>query len=398
MKKQSIFWSLLLIGISQTLSFGQRQNPPLSDGPPCPPYCGFKTYTFTTKGKQILDPCGSPIVLKGVNKMAVFDHADPFGKNYFREIARTKANCVRIAWEMTSQVNNQTIVNPLSRLDSLITNAKKNKLIPIVGLWDYTTTGDGGFSKLNEYVTYWTQPSMKTLINKHKTALILNIANEAAKSAEHGGNEDVPADLDTFATAYKKAIVKLRRNGINVPIMIDGMDRGKSLHCFAVKGAYIANADTLTNVIFSFHAYWPKSATDADPGYIQAKFNKVSSLNTPIVIGELSKYGAWPGDSTISVCSAAGIVDYKQFAQRADAAGIGWLIWEWGPGNQWKVAGDCPQMDMTTNGTIATLGNTPANAWAKELTTDNRIPYSIEKTAQKTFFIDSGLKSCPNNN
>lgn len=331
-------------------------------------------------------------MLKGINKMAVFDNTDPFGKIYFQEIAKTKANCVRIVWEMNSHLNGQP--NPLPRLDSLITNAKKNKLIPIVGLWDYTNTADGGFSKLDEYVTYWTSPAMLALISKHQSALILNVANEAARSADHGGNEYNTADLDVYAKTYKQAIDTLRHKGIKVPIMIDGMDRGKSLHCFAVKGAEIARAG---NVIFSFHAYWPKWATDADPGYIQARFSEVRGIQTPIVIGELSKYGAWPGDSTISVCSEKGEVDYRQFAQQADAAGIGWMVWEWGPGNQWKVAGDCPQMNMTTDGTVATLGKTTQNAWASELTTDRQVRYSIENTAKKTFFVQNGFTTCRNN-
>ena len=392
MKQVLALRTLFLLVLNSGFAAGQPGSA-LQGGPICPPFCGYQTYTFQTNGRQLLDPCGSAVVLKGVNKMAVFDYIDPVGATYFHEIAKTGANCVRIAWEMKSKVNGTMRVNPLSRLDQLITNAKNQKLIPIVGLWDFTGLDDGGFSRLNEYVTYWTTPAMLALIQKHRAYLIVNIGNEAAKSAEpgHGGNEDIAADLDTFATGYKKAIVQLRRKGVTVPLMIDGMDRGKSLHCFAVKGAEIKRADSLTNLIFSFHAYWPKWATDADSGFIQAKFNEVSTLNTPIVIGELSKYGV--GSETVNPCSAAGIVDYEQFAQRADSAGMGWLLWEWGPGNQWKVAGDCPQMDMTTTGSYASLGTTPNNDWARNLAISAR--YSIKNTALKTYFIKSGFKTCP---
>ena len=141
-----------------------------------------KTPTFQTKGKQLLDRCGKSVILKGVNKLSVFDSVDPTGANYFPEIAKTGANCVRIVWEMTDGVN----PNPITRLDQLISNAKANKLIPIVGLWDFTeiSDGDGGFSRLTEYVDYWASPALVALIKKHQAYLIVNIANEAATGDE----------------------------------------------------------------------------------------------------------------------------------------------------------------------------------------------------------------------
>ncbi len=391
MNRKSLFWSLVLVIISQMLSFGQLRTELT-----CPPFCGFKTLTFQTNGNQLLDPCGSPVILKGVNKMVYFDNIDPDGARSFAQSAKTGANCVRISWQMRN--DNDLSSTSTDRLDRIITNAKTNKLIPIVGLWDYTTTSDGGFSKLSEYVGYWSNPDVVKIIRKHQTHLIINIANEAARSEENGGNETVAADLDTFATAYKNVVRQLRRAGIQVPLMIDGMDRGKSLHCFAEKGPDMVTADSLHNLIFSFHAYWPKSYTDAHPTTIQNAFNEISSLATPlpIVIGELSQYGAWTGSQTVSPCSNAGMVDYQQFAERATNAGIGWMVWEWGPGNQWKVAGDCPQMDMTTDGTAATVGSGANNRWARELATTAL--YSIKNTAKKTFFINNGFKTCPNNN
>ena len=113
-------------------------------------------------------------------------------------------------------------------------------------------------------------------------------------------------------------------------------------------------------------------------------------------MGELTKFGAWPGDSATSPCSDAGLTDYEQFATEANERGMGWLTWEWGPGNQWKTPGDCPEMDMTTDRTVASLNNLmPADRrfWAKELALDK--PYSIQKTARKTAFILKGFQNCP---
>ena len=398
MKTHGILWSLWLIGICQTLSFGQSGPglpQPLGDGPPCPPYCGFKTFTFQTNGRQLFDPCGTAVVLKGVNKQVYFDAGDPDGAISFREIAKTGANCVRIVWQMRQDVT--LIKSSTARLDRIITNAKANKLIPIVGLWDYTTTpeNDGGFSHLAEYVAYWTRADIVTLIRKHQTSLILNIANEAGLG---DGCEDSPDCLNAYAAAYKTAVDSLRAKGINVPLMIDGTDLGKSLHCFAVKGQEILNADPRKNILFDFHPYWPKSVTDTlNRGqFIVNKFNEVRSLPITLVMGETAKYGAWAGNG-VNPSSDAGEVDYSQLVRQADSAGIGWLLWEWGPGER-DARGKLvyESMNMTLDRTYTSLNTIPTTSrryWAKELAVD--APNSIKNTAQRTFFINHLFKTCP---
>ena len=276
------------------------------------------------------------------------------------------------------------------QLDRIITNAKNNGLIPIVGLWDYTDADDGGFSRLQEYVNYWKRPAMVRLIRKHRAYLIVNVGNEAA-----GGDENNPSDLDMYANAYKDAIIQIRNVGVTVPLMIDGMDRGKSLHCFAVKGVEILNADRIRNIIFDFHPYWPKNYTDVLEGgsFIVNKFNEIRTVPINIVMGEIAKYGAYAG-ATVNPCSDAGLVDYAQLIRQADAQNIGWLVWEWGPGNQWQVAGDCPELDMTTDRTYASLAATtdPRRLWSREMAID--APNSIKNTALKTPFMRSGFRRC----
>ena len=222
---------------------------------------------------------------------------------------------------------------------------------------------------------------MVNLIKKHQAYLIVNMANEAAT-----GDETNATDLTTYATAYKSAVLKLRKAGINVPLMIDGMDRGKSLLCFARKGPEMLSADPKQNLIFSFHPYWPKSDTDANPSFIANAFAAVQSLSIVIVMGELAGFGAGAGNDSVK-CSPTGAVDYLQFAQRADAARMGWLLWEWGP----KKVSACSSMDITTDGTFASIKNTP-NQWVRDLVIDQ--PFSL-KNAQKTPFITSGFKPCP---
>jgi hypothetical protein len=84
------------------------------------------------------------------------------------------------------------------------------------------------------------------------------------------------------------------------------------------------------------------------------------AMGLPLVIGEFAHAGVG--------CSRS--IDYATILDESQRAGIGWLAWSWGPGNQ-----DCGEMDMTTAGTFETL-----QGWGKEVSVDH--PASIQKTAK----------------
>lgn len=259
-----------------------------------------------------------------------------------------------------------------------------------MGLWDYTNdTLDGGFSHLlTDYLSFWTRQDVVNLIKKHEAYLIVNIANEAANAAEHGGDENNSIDRDVYANTYNQVVSAMRQAGIKVPLIIDGMDRGKSLLCFAWKGHGMLDADPLHNLIFSFHPYWLRSFTDAPDNktFIANAFAAVDTVPITIVMGELAGFGAGAGNDSLK-CSPSGAVDYIQFAQRARLRQIGWLLWEWGP----KGDSNCVSMDMTTDGTYLSVAKSP-NRWVTDLAIDSS--FSL-KYAQKTPFIRNGFKPCP---
>ncbi len=111
------------------------------------------TGVFTVKGTMLTDPRGETIVLKGVNKMSVFDEQDPDGATYFPEIAKTGANSVRIVWQ--SYYSNGSASN-VSQLDALIQNCIDAHMIPIVEVHDATCAWDA----LDGVVNYWLRTDM----------------------------------------------------------------------------------------------------------------------------------------------------------------------------------------------------------------------------------------------
>ncbi|MBL0739908.1 cellulase family glycosylhydrolase [Chryseolinea lacunae] len=339
--------------------------------------------TFTVSGKSLLDPCGAAVVLKGVNKMSVFDEEDPNGTAYFPEIAKSGANAVRIVWRRTYSSGAAT--DP-AQLELLIQNCMNEKMIPIVEMHDATCDLGG----LDAVVNYWVSTPILALVKKYEHALLVNVANEA-------GDNTVTANQ--FVTAYKGAITKLRNAGINAPLIIDAPECGKNLELVVPVASQLIQHDPLHNIMISAHPYWSKVA-DATPAFIADQLKAANDANVPLLLGEVAANGGWPGqgvDETKS-CSTEGEVNYVALLTEAAKYNMGWLLWEWGPGNGYYERDPvvlCPAMDITSNGTYASITAIQAgapNAWAKDAVITGS--YSIKNTAVKTPYVQNGF-TCP---
>jgi mannan endo-1,4-beta-mannosidase len=350
------------------------------------------TNVLKVKGSKLFDPCSKPILLRGVNKMFVFeqDLDKRIGKNILPEIAKSGANCVRIVWSMGRVSNGQVVPTIAEELDAVITNCKAQKMIPIVGLWDFTDANDGGFSHLLDYTNFWIRPDILTVLKKHENALIINIANEAGEECDDS-DPDLNLKMPAFVSNYGISIRTIRNAGIKSPLMIDGIDRGKSLKCFSfIRNGQNTNVatelltvDAEKNLIFSFHSYWAKRFTDRQT-FVEDIFNKAVADGFCFVNGELSKYGAWADGE--SVCSDKGEVDYQRFAKLCAKNKVGYMLWEWGPGNEFENA-TCIKMNMTTDGTFAGLKD-----WGLLMAKDRVFGFNV--AGRFTNYTKSGFLRC----
>lgn len=324
---------------------------------------------FYVDGRFLHDPCGNKVTLRGINKMNVW--TDRTGDS-FAEIARTGANCVRIVWLTIDDETNQP--TKAADLDNLITKCVVQQMIPMVEVHDAT----GNWSKLGEMVDYWKRPDILAVIKKHERYVLVNIANEC-------GNDQVKND--EFITGYSQAVQQLRQAGIHTPLVIDGTDFGKNLDQLVQVGPAVIQADPDRNLLFSVHTYWPV-IFGATPEFIRQQFQSAVDAELPFIVGEFAAYGAYAGenpqtDKPESICGPKGRVDYQTIVSEAQRLDIGWLVWEWGPGNAVNDAA-CAIMDMTTNSTFSTLKD-----WGKEIALTS--PYSIQKTAVRSPFLVNGL-------
>jgi mannan endo-1,4-beta-mannosidase len=309
--------------------------------------------TFYTKGRYLYDRLGNKVILRGINKMSVWDLEDPTGTISFPEIRKTRDNSVRIVWA----IENQGSPTNLATLNSLITNAKQNQLIPMIELHDAT----GNWNQLQELVEYWVQPDVVNLIQKHQEYLLVNIGNEV------GGYDDKVSEIQ-FIDGYTNAIQAMRAVGIHTPLVIDAADDGKNLDLLDATGSALLNADPDKNLLFSVHLYWP-----ADANFIRFKLQNSVNLGYPLIVGEFSGFGAWAGKG-VSKCSPGGKIDYQTILEECHKHEIGWYAWEWGPGNDFEDP-LCSVMGMTPDRLYKNL----KPGWATEVAISS--PYSIKNTS-----------------
>jgi mannan endo-1,4-beta-mannosidase len=310
---------------------------------------------FTVRGRDILDPAGNAVLLRGVNKMSVFDDEDPRGAISFPEIAKTGANSVRIVWAIE---DDQGKTDP-NDLKALIDNAIGAGLLPMIELHDAT----GDWSRLNDLMNYWTRPQIVDIIAGRQDALLVNIGNEVGDDQVKSGK---------FIDGYRSAVQQLRCAGIRTPLVIDAPDFGKDLDVLNASASTLLDADPDHNLIFSVHLYWG-IADGADAQFISDKLDEAASLNYPLIVGEFSKFGAYNGND--SVCAEGGRIDYQAIIKKTAELDIGWYAWEWGPGNGF---GDpqCDVMDMTPDRLFRNL----KPGWATEVATTS--PFSIKETSR----------------
>ncbi len=306
--------------------------------------------TLQVQGRFLTTPCGDTVVLRGVNKLCVFD-ANNFGIPIFPEIKKTGANVLRIVWSYSEPGG--TVAN----LDKVIQACIDNAMIPMVEMHDAT----GDWSKLNAVAEYWLTPEMIALVKKHEKYLLLNIANEAG---------DFNVKDDQFQTDYSTIINNFRNAGIAVPLIIDADGYGQNIDVIINSASKLISTDAMHNLIFSLHAYWdPKYFENPD----QLFTNSVKTVVTneiPFIIGEYTGCYTDDPNSTDNL--------WKTILSTCQANRIGWLAWEWGPGNA-DYSKDppvpYPKMDMTADGNFSTI----KTGWAKQVLSDNA--NSVAKTS-----------------
>jgi mannan endo-1,4-beta-mannosidase len=295
--------------------------------------------TMQVKGRFLHSAAGEKVILRGVNEMMIWSR-NKTGEQILPEIAKSGANCVRLAWT--------TEGDPFD-LDYLIKNCLKNHMIPMVELHDAT----GDWNKLPIVIDYWLRNDVRRIVQKYEKWVLVNIANEV-------GTGNTPDSV--FVKNYKNAIRRLRESGYRMPLIIDGSDWGKDEKIILRNWRTLLQHDPLKNLMFSVHTYWTDKKSEER---IDKLLSRVVQDTIPFLFGEGPEPYGWD-------CQT--VFPYIHCIRKCKELEIGWLCWSWGDVKN----GDCAikgAFDMTTDGKF---GNWNSD-WARLVTVDDEA--SIKNTS-----------------
>jgi mannan endo-1,4-beta-mannosidase len=286
-------------------------------------------------GKHLLGPCGDTLILKGLN-YAPYNWGWSVDQLRINELAKTKANCVRLVWYKngSSGTPSNTYAN-FSLLDSALAQSVRNGLIPILELHDQTCQNSP--ASLISLANWFTQPAIIQLIQKYEHSLILNIANEVLYVNWTGNPTQAKV---IFQNTYSTIVANLRASGIKIPIMIDGPDCGTNLDVLAERGPALVASDPEQNLIFSAHAYWYTYAGN-DSTQMEAKIQNAENSSIYFVFGEVANL-----QDDVAMCQF--VLNYKPLLTICKRRELGWLAWSWDNDG-------CPARQVSTTGSFSVL-------------------------------------------
>lgn len=313
---------------------------------------------YQVKGRFLTDPCGDTVILRGVNKMVIWRWDAGDGLSSLAEIAKTGANCVRMVWDYSGTAD---------MLNTALTTCENLKMIPVIEQHDDSPNDpDNEMTSLPVYMNYWMKPAILAVINAHQSHILLNIVNEL------GTFNTTTKD---FTDAYKTAITQFRNAGFHAPLVIDGSGYGQNITMLEDAGPVLTPYDPDHNIIYSVHLYWQYNYGDTDDEVTQTLKQSVDN-NLPLIVGEFCKYET-NGDSGQAV-------SYTNIMAQCVADKIGYMAWEWGPGNLGDNNKAVPWVGFTTDGTYNTL-----NGWGYEVSISS--PDGIQATSKKSNYLLNGV-------
>ena len=268
---------------------------------------------FYVSGRLLLDANGNNFIMRGIN--VPYNWWTNQTISSFPGIKAKGVNTVRVVLSSGQSADNWD-KNSVSDVANAISLCKNNRLICVLEVHD--TTGyldDPGMASLAQVVSYWIE--IKGALMGQEAYVIINLGNEP-----YGNN-----DTANWVDDTKNAIAAMRAAGFQHTLMVDGPNWAQdSEFIMRDNAASILNSDPLRNIVFSVHMYEQFAQASDVQSYLASFVN----AGLPLAIGEFGPFNGGPGADVDAVMAAA------------QAAGIGYLGWEW------SGDGD-PRLDMVSN-------------------------------------------------
>jgi len=254
---------------------------------PPPAATPVRTNTMRVSGNRLLDSCGQPFVVRGVEQ--ILGEQLPQGNDWIglvREIASTGANAVRIL----PGVNTLTVMN----VDAILTSIGEQGMVAFID----PLNGDDWYAR----------DDVRAMLKKHESFLIIDAYGEPQYD-----------DIEKWRAEAKEALVRMRGLGYEVPFTVYANQFGRGLPSLFDYGAEILAADPLHNTFLGWQAYWGNTGYYQEHyGYsLEQAVDAIVASGLPIQLG-LDHITDLPSTEA----------DYGTLMQGAEENGIGWLWWD----------------------------------------------------------------------
>lgn len=284
------------------------------------PAAGAQQETLHTSGRQLLDTCGNPLVVRGVEQ--ILGEQLPQGNDWaglLDEIAATGVNAVRIL-----PVTDRLSVDDVDRLLDVV---REHGMVAYV-----TPYGSDNMRWLEG-------EEVRQMLAKHEKYILIDAFGEPTFD-----------DRERFVADATNAIRTVRSWGYRVPLTVTANQFGRDLPSLLELGAEIVAADPLNNVVLGWQAYW------SDTGYYQSHYGM--SLTEGVEAAARAPFPIQLGLDRVTDFPSSDTADFGALMSATEAHGIGWLWWDW-----YNPYGD--ENNLTEDGSAARLtptGDTVINS------------------------------------
>ncbi|WTI78619.1 cellulase family glycosylhydrolase [Streptomyces sp. NBC_00727] len=245
---------------------------------------------------RLYEANGNEFVMRGVNHAHAWY---PEQTSAISDIADKGANTVRVVLGSGDRWTRTTT----SEVSSIIAQCKAAKVICVLEVHDTTGYGeDSAATSLDKAADYWI--GVKSALEGQEDYVVVNIGNEPF------GN----TGYESWTSATKNAITKLRGAGLRHALMVDAPNWGQDWSgTMRDNAASVFSADPDRNTVFSIHMYGVYDTATEVHDYL----NHFVSNKLPVVVGE---FGNQHSD---------GNPDEDAIMATAQSLRVGYIGWSW---------------------------------------------------------------------
>jgi len=285
------------------------------EGDPNRPRPSENALVISADGRTLLDATGEPLMLRGIN---LDFGADPMERlDSIAPIREVGSNVVRLMLrpETTAQ-----------ELETALLEVVDNDLVAVVSLWSEELACDNNsdalFSAFNDlWMDRWVSVLVQDRFQPH---IMVNLASAWGPTDIFNAHS---MGYRIYIDNYKALITQFRRNGFNVPLVIDAPGCGQDYHAFlGNRGRELLAADERENLVLSAHGYgsrWRRgSAVAANMGLLEAE-------RLPLLLSEFGDFQAEQDGVRHMEILDKGAGDYAAVLNvdwQTDADKVGYLV------------------------------------------------------------------------